>query len=97
MKFRLSARADIELRAIYIESRERFGLVQAESYVAGLREKLALLGDTPGVARQREELVGRARAYRYKAHMIIYREEEDDGILVIRLPHARSDWINDPD
>ena len=86
----------MELDAIIAESANVFGVAQAASYVAGLRAKLALLAEHPGIARERDELASRARAYRYKAHMIVYRAEFD-GILIIRLPHARSDWINDPD
>lgn len=97
MTFRLSARADAELSAIVEESASEFGVAQAAKYAAGLREKIALLAQNPGIARERDELPSRARAYRYKAHMIVYREEQDDGILIIRLPYARSDWVNDPD
>ena len=81
---------------IVAESASEFGVAQAASYAAGLRERIALLAEHPGIARERDELPSRARAYRYKAHMIVYREESD-GILIIRLPYARSDWINDPD
>ena len=38
---------------------------------------------------------GPARAYRYKSHLIVYDLDGDD-IVILRLPHARSDWINDP-
>lgn len=96
MTLRLSRRAELEFELIYAESCEQFGLAQADSYATGLGRALARLAASPQMARRREELVSRARAYRYKAHMIVYREE-DDGIFIIRLPHARSDWINDPD
>lgn len=96
MTFTLSARAELELDGIVAESAGQFGAVQAAPYAAGLRKKLAMLAENPGIARARAEMVGGARAYRYKAHMIVYREEEG-GILVIRLPHARSDWINELD
>ena len=95
MNFVLSARAEQELATIYAQSVSEFGVVQADSYAAGLRDTLTLLAAHPQIAREREELASRARAYRYKAHMIVYRQH-DDGIVVIRLPHVRSDWINDP-
>jgi toxin ParE1/3/4 len=94
--YRFSIRADAELISLYEESVDRFGARQAETYVAGLTAAFERLARTPAIAREREELVGRARAYRYKSHMIVYREE-DDGILVIRLPNARSDWLSEPD
>ena len=98
MTVRLSNRAERELLTIYAESAAQFGLAQADRYVAGLRSALALLAEQPQLTRERQELISRARAYRYKSHVIVYREEEEeDGILVIRLPHGRSDWINQLD
>lgn len=96
MTISFSERVDGELRAIYVESAERFGIPQAERYLASLHRSFVFLASNPRITREREELISRARAYRHQAHMIIYREEAD-GILIIRLPHARSDWINDPD
>lgn len=90
MSFQLSGRAEYELSSIYAESAELFGIAQADSYAAGLRRIMTLLAENPHIAREREELASRARAYRYKAHMIVYRQE-GEGILVIRIPHARSD------
>ncbi|WP_419808783.1 type II toxin-antitoxin system RelE/ParE family toxin [Sphingomonas sp.] len=96
MSYRLSDRAAIELLELLQESIGRFGVHQAARYRASMERAFVLLAENPRIARGRDELVSRARAYRHQAHMIVYREE-GDGILIIRLPHARSDWLNDPD
>lgn len=68
--------------------------MQAERYAAGLEACFAVLADNPNLAREREELRQRPRAFRYKAHLIFY-QAEVDGILVLRIRHGREDWLAD--
>lgn len=94
MSYRLSTRADADLIAIYEAGAELFGSAQAESYVAGLRATIMLIAKRPRAYRERREIVPPVRVSRFHAHLVVY-ELEGDGIVVIRLPHGRSDWPSD--
>ncbi len=53
-----------------------------------------MLADNPQLAREREELRQRPRAFRYKAHPIFYHAQAD-GILILCIRNGREDWLAD--
>lgn len=53
MKLKLTPRAIADLQRIYMESARSFGIVQADSYQAGLRASLDLIGEHPLLTRER--------------------------------------------
>jgi len=73
-----------------------FGVAQAERYSDGLEAAFQFLADYPRAARLRTEMPRPVRAHPYKSHLIIYRADQD-GVLIIRIRHAREDWIDEPD
>lgn len=91
MRFRTTRQADQDIIDIYVNSAAAFGADQAERYHAGLVSVFGLLAENPGLARARPEFDPPVRLHRYQAHMIVY-IEDDDGILIIRVLHARRDW-----
>lgn len=95
MVYRFSRKADQDVVAIYLEGAERFGRAQADRYVADLHDTLAFLADNPRAARERSELRRPVRVHAYKAHVIVYRLDGQD-ILILRLRHGREDWQASP-
>jgi len=69
-RYRLSRAAGADLVELYLFGVELFGAAQAERYAAGVETCFAMLADNPQLAREREELRQRPRAFRYKAHLI---------------------------
>lgn len=68
-----------------------FGEAQAEAYQAGLEAAFDFLADFPHAVRLRTEVVPPVRAFRYKAHLILY-DIQETGILIVRVRHVREDW-----
>ncbi|MGY2736140.1 type II toxin-antitoxin system RelE/ParE family toxin [Sphingomonas sp. UYP23] len=95
MPYRLSQPARRDLDEIYIRGAELFGIAQADEYSAGMAQTLTFLASYPRAARERTEIVPPMRAHRYKAHVVIYRLEED-GILILRVRHGHEDWTSNP-
>lgn len=95
MSFRLTRKAEGDIISIYLTGIGEFGTAQADSYHASLEKMFQLIGDNPRIAREREEITPAIRAHPHKSHLIIYRIE-DDGVLIIRVRHAREDWISNP-
>lgn len=91
--YRLTKAAADDVVEIYQNGFELFGMAQADAYQAGLQAAFAFLADTPLAARLRREAEPPARAWRYKAHLIVY-IVDSDGILVVRVRHGREDWAS---
>ena len=47
------------------------------------------------MARQRRELSPPMRIHPFKAHLLIYRIEEDGDILIVRVRHGHEDWTDE--
>lgn len=96
MGYRLTSEAAEDLINIYVEGVRLFGTVQAEKYQDALEERFDLLAFNPRMARERTQLTPPVRINPFGAHIIVYRVEDDDAVLVIRIRHGREDWIGDP-
>lgn len=58
-------------------------------------ETLEFLTQFPKAARQRVELRDDVRAHPYRSHLILYRDA-GEHIFILRIRHAREDWVNQP-
>ncbi|MFN3353773.1 MAG: type II toxin-antitoxin system RelE/ParE family toxin [Brevundimonas sp.] len=94
-RHRTSSEADEDLIAIFEQGIERFGRRQADRYLDDLWRTFGRLADFPGIGRLRTENQPPVRTLAYQAHVIIY-EEDDGGVLIIRVRRGREDWRNDP-
>ena len=95
MAFRLSRGARQDIIDIYLHSEEAFGEAQADRYIADLESTFAFLAAHPMAARERVELIPPVRIHPYRAHLIVYRLDGDD-VLILRLRHGRADWHASP-
>jgi len=95
MPYTLSRAAESDLEAIADYTIRTFGVEQAILYRDGLIETLEFLTQFPKAARQRVELRDDVRAHPYRSHLILYRPADDD-IFILRIRHAREDWVNQP-
>lgn len=89
--YRLSPAAQADLNGIWDYTAEMWSSDQADSYLRGLGEKLAILCDHPEIARERTEIDPPVRLHPYRSHLIIYRIETDH-LAIIRVVHTRQHW-----
>lgn len=95
MSFRLTEQAERDFDDIYFTGAERFGLNQAERYAAALVEKFNFLAEHPEATRLRTEIDPPARAYPYKAHIIVYDVTPERDVVIVRIRGGREDWLSD--
>ncbi|WP_343546066.1 type II toxin-antitoxin system RelE/ParE family toxin [Sphingobium yanoikuyae] len=91
-RYRLTRAASDDIAAIFIDGIERFGLVQADLYHAGLAAAFDLIAEYPFAVRLREEIVPPVRVRHYRGHLILYDLVEDSRPLILRVRHGREDW-----
>ena len=91
MTYRLSRTAGRDVQQIYSDGKDRFGSGQAKRYVASLYTTFERLAAFPYLARERTELNPPIRVHPSGAHMIVYRAEGED-VLILRIRHGHEDW-----
>jgi toxin ParE1/3/4 len=95
MGFRLLSEADENLDTIAEQGIRLFGYSQARRYIHELNATFELLAANPHMARERHELSPPVRVHLHKAHLIIYRIEENGDILILALRHVHEDWTSE--
>jgi len=91
--YHLSGAADDDLAEIYADGLVEYGEQAAWAYVQGLFGTFELLARFPNMAHERTELMPPMRVHMYGAHGVIYRVDADGSILIVRVRHAREDWL----
>jgi len=92
----LSRAADRDLVNLYLWGAERFGPDRAEQYIEGLTTLFELLAGHPAMACELRQFDPPVRVHPFGSHVIVYKVQ-DDRILIVRIRHAREDWLADPE
>ncbi|OCC02290.1 plasmid stabilization protein ParE [Labrys sp. WJW] len=95
MGFRLSFAAEEDILGIAEEGLRLFGTVQAKRYHDELFAIFDLIAANPRMARERHEISPPVRIHPFKAHLVVYRVEDNGDILIIRIRHGHEDWAGD--
>lgn len=93
-QYRISRKAREDLIRLHVEGVRLFGRRQAGDYVANLKRVLELIGESPKIARLRTELTPPVRVHPHGSHLIFY-EERNGFVLIIRIRHASENWTHD--
>jgi len=88
VKYKLSNKAEEDLREVYRYPRLKFGDVQADAYFTGLDESLCLLAENISMAQKVDDLRAGYHRYYYQKHAV-YFVEKKKYILVIRVLHRQ--------
>ncbi|MEM9128234.1 MAG: type II toxin-antitoxin system RelE/ParE family toxin [Pseudomonadota bacterium] len=94
-KFRVSAKAQDDIRSIAIYTQETWGVEQRRKYLNGMNAAFERLADMPLMAPERQDIDPPVRIYRYQQHLVVYLLDET-GILIVRVRHQSEDWLDDP-
>lgn len=94
MSYILSKKAEEDIIGVFLDGAGRFGIAQAEHYMDELEKSLEFLSNNPEAARQRFELTPPVRIHPSRSHMIIYTQQNNGDIFIIRVRHVHEDWVN---
>ncbi len=90
--YRLSKRADRDIFEIARYTVETWDETQAGRYLSGLHDAFQSLAGQPQLGIASDDIRPGYFRRRYRSHMIFYKRSED-GILVVRVLHARMDYL----
>ncbi len=89
--YRISREADNDIVKLYAQGVVEFGLTQADRYHDALFDLFDLIASNPKIARERTKIEPPVRVHPFQAHLVIYRIEGED-VLIIRVRHGHEDW-----
>ena len=88
--FRLTPAAQRDLSEIWDFTQKRWDVVQAEEYIAEIRDAIERVAKDPNRGRRCDEIRDGYRRYVVGSHLVFFVEYED-AIDVIRILHQRMD------
>ncbi len=89
--YKLSGKANTDVEDIYEYTIVNFGIKQARTYLHGLDDCFKALAENPLQGRAAAELASELRRYEYQAHVVFYREVEQNT-LIVRVLHKSMDF-----
>lgn len=88
MSYKLSNKAEQDIRSIYRYTVSNFGQLQAEAYLSGLEETLIQVSNTPKLAQKADDIRKGYRRYLYQEHAV-YFIEKNSYIYIVRVLHQQ--------
>ena len=82
----------MDLDAIFDHGVAKWSLDHAIAYILDLERVFVLLSTFPEMARLRRELQPPIRIHPFRSHLLAY-DAAPDGVEIIRVLSARSDWV----
>lgn len=91
--YQLSLKADQDLEDIYEYSKLEFSTDQAVKYLTEFEDLFNQLVQNPKMGKERSEIKIGLRSFPRESHIVFYRIMKD-RIRIVRILHARKDFIN---
>lgn len=88
MRYKLSNKAEQDLRLIYRYTQLKFSSLQADTYLTGLDETLELIATSPAIAQKVDDIRTGYQRYLYQEHAI-YFIKNSKHIYVVRVLHQQ--------
>lgn len=91
MQLRIQRRADLDIEDLFRYGLETFGASVATEYYDDLMRVIRLIAAHPKMGSARPNLGLGLRAHMHRSHVIFYRIDETD-LVVIRVLSTRQNW-----
>jgi len=91
-EYRLTPAAEHDLESIWTYTARQWGIEQASRYLDALTATFSEFAESPRTAPGCEHIRSGYRRFGVERHMVYFRMS-DDGILIVRVLHARMDAL----
>ena len=92
MQLEIAVDAANDMRELHAYGVQRYGLRQADSYLAELFARFDHIARWPYAARERRATTSMVRLVPQRAHNVLY-SVGDEAVRVLRVFHHSVDWI----
>lgn len=89
--YELTPRAERDLKDIWLYTAQAWGDEQADNYVALLDKQFAILAASPYTGAARPDIEKECRFFPVGKHLIFYRIEDNDLVVILAVPHTSMD------
>ena len=94
MALLITPEANDDVAELYSFGTLMFGFAAATDYTLGLEAAFHLLGEFPRSGRERQEVRPPVRVWLYRSHIVAYRVENED-VVILRVLHHSMDWMDE--
>ena len=90
VRYTLRKLAQSDLEEIWLHSLEKWGIIQADTYIRALLSRFRWLSENPAIGKRRDDIKQGYYCFPEGSHVIFY-TLTSYGIDVIGIPHQRMD------
>lgn len=90
-KYKLTLRAERDLKDIWLYTATTWGDDQADNYITLLGQKFQTLAGSPHIGVSRPDIQTSCRFFPEGTHLIFYRLNDDDSVIILAVVHASMD------
>jgi toxin ParE1/3/4 len=92
--YRFSNEAVKDLEEIWSYTKLKWSIVQADRYYNLIIDEIEFIASNPLLGRSIDYIKEGYRSTKVKSHIIFYKQQEEDTIVIVRILHQRMDTEN---
>jgi len=92
--YRFTNDAVKDLEEIWSYTKQKWSVEQADRYYALIIDEIEFIASNPLLGRSIDHVKEGYRSTRVKSHVVFYKQQEDDKILIVRILHQRMECEN---
>ena len=92
--YRFTNDAVKDLEEIWSYTKQKWSVEQADRYYALIIDEIEFIASNPLLGRSIDHVKEGYRSTRVKSHVVFYKQQEDDKILIVRIFHQRMECEN---
>ena len=93
-KYRFTNEAVKDLEEIWSYTKQKWSLEQADRYYNLVIDEIEFIASNPLLGRSIDFIKEGFRSTKVKSHVVFYKQQKDETILVVRILHQRMDSEN---
>ncbi len=94
VKYRLTNEAVKDLEEIWSYTKQKWSLEQADRYYNLIIDEIEFIASNPLLGRSIDYIAEGYRSTKVKSHVVFYKQQQDETILVVRILHQAMDSDN---
>jgi toxin ParE1/3/4 len=94
VKYRLTNEAVKDLEEIWSYTKHKWSLEQADRYYNLIIDEIEFIASNPLLGRSIDYIKEGYRSTKVKSHVVFYKQQQDETILVVRILHQAMDSDN---